>query len=199
MSAGPPSLVKPGKTKRKRKKNKKTGPAVKEGEITITRHELIATIKVAAKSSTAAGTVKVDPSQFSFLKVVGAAFARSKWHSLHVYYKPAVGTNFGGLVSMGFMLDPDATAPTTRANIVALTPSATCAAWFDTEARPLVLKGSQLQTRAWYFHNDTNLKQSDRGPAVLCWAADVAATTADTMLGELWLTYSLTMQGTQTA
>lgn len=199
ISAGPPSVVKPNKPKRKRKgKKKDSRPSVKEGEITISRHELIGTLKVPAKASSSSGSVKIDPSQFAFLKVVGKAFARSKWHSLHVYYKPAVGTNFGGLISMGFMLDPDASVPTTRADIVALTPAATCAAWFDTENKPLVLKGSQLATRDWYFHNDINLKQADRGPAVLCWAADIAASTSEVMLGEMWITYSLTMQGTNT-
>lgn len=198
------SAVPPQPARRKRKqKRKRAGPSAPypsmEGEIRISRAELIDTVKVKKTETTATGYKLISPSEFAFLKKVGAAFARSKWIQLKVYYKPAVGTTYGGLVSLGFMLDPDTSVTVTRANVVAMTPSATTAAWMDTEDKPLVLKGTQLATRDWYFHNDANLKYADRAPGMLYWAVDVSAAKDDTVVGEMWLHYTLVMQGTNSS
>lgn len=200
MTTSAPQVLAPKKKKKRgtRKKATVSGSTI-DGEINISRAELIATIKLDANKSTASGYLQLNPSSFSFLKSVGKAFNRSRWSSLKVYYKPAVGTTWGGLVSMGFMLDSDQSVDVTRTNVVAMTPSCTNAAWMDTEPRPLVLKGSQLRTRDWYFHNDADLKNIDKGPGTLYWALDGTNATAAMTVGEVWLHYSITMQGTESS
>lgn len=184
------------KVRKSKRKRGSSNPTV-DGEITMSRSEMVATIYLEADQTKASGYLDLDPTNFSFLKTVGKAFNRSRWTNVRIYYKPAVGTTWGGLVSMGVNLDSDQSIVVTRAVVVAMTPSCTNAAWMDTESKPLTLNGSQLRTRDWYFHNDTSLKNVDRGPGVLYWALDGTSSKSKTTVGEIWIHYSITMQGTE--
>lgn len=190
----------PKSTPKRKKRSRRGGPSlgpVSDGEVTIARSELIGTATLSANSSSASGYIFLSPSEFSFLKGVGASFSRSKWITARAYYKPAVGTTYGGLVSMGFCLDPDKSISINRNAVVAMTPSATTAAWQDTEGKPLVLNKNQLATRAWYFHNDTTLSKADRCPAAFYWAVDASETKGvKVTVGEFWIHYKIVMQGT---
>lgn len=193
-------MVKPAPPKKKRKNKKKADRSggLQDGVMTLSRSELVATIEIAANGSTAGKSFPIIPDTFSFLKGIGASFDRVRWNSIKFYYKPAVGTTFGGLVSMGVDWD---NSPTTidRSKVSSMTPNMTCAAWHDGEKTPLVLPASRLQSRSWYVPNATDAKLIDKGPGALVVAASVSKQTTQVAIGEVWVHYSVTMQGTTSA
>lgn len=170
------------------------GPLTGDGTIRMKRTELVTSISVSTGQTSASGVTPIKPSSFMFLKNIANSFDRSRWNSMKFFYKPAVGTTFGGLVSIGVNWDY-VTAATTREKVVSLTPSATTAAWQDSEKNPMVLPSNRLQSRLWYQHNVSDA-DIETGPGRLHWAATCTKTGADTVLGEIWVTYDIVMQGT---
>lgn len=199
MQSKPASPQQPSRKRRNKKKTRAAKSGVSsEGTITLSRTELLTTLKLAKSSSTVSGNVDILPSSFPFLKGVSKSFDRIRWNSIRLYYKPAVGTTYGGLVSFGMDWDW-ATNTTDRATVNSLTPNFSCAAWHDSESRPMVLPPNRLQSRAWYTPNgDANWV--DKGPGRIRYAADgTSDTSKDVTLGEIWIKYSCTMQGTNPA
>lgn len=191
------SAPKSGKSRRRRR-NRRGGAnsMAGDGVITLSRQECVASLKVTKGKGEEGGSVDIKPAAFSFLKGVAKSFDRLKWNNLRFYYKPAVGTTFGGLVSFGVDWDWTNT-DIARTGISALTPSSTTAAWADTEKTPLILPTSKLQSRTWYSPVSANT--FDQGPGKLHWAITCTSQTADTVVGELWAAYSVVMQGTNPA
>lgn len=182
--------------RRLRRKATASGGGVSgDGMITLSRRELLQSIKLEANKDTSTGMIDLIPTSFSFLKSLSASFDRLKWNKLRVYYKPAVGTVYGGLVSYGMDWD-FATNPSNRESVASLTPSVTCAAWQDTESKALMLPTNRLQSRAWYLPNTDDAKPLDKGPGRLLWGATGKKESTVTVLGEIWVEYSVTMQGT---
>lgn len=186
--------------KRKRKRSRRGGGGaggIADGEIRISRKELLTTVTLPRSKPDVNGYVKLEPGAFSFLKGVSKSFERYKYQKLRVYWKPAVGTVYGGMVAMGIDFDSSRTAGVGRSQVVAYTPSMTCACWADTESKPLIIPPPRLQTRNWYLTSATGF---DASPGTLMWAANgESSATADKVLGEIWVEYSITFQGTQSA
>nr|AYP67543.1 hypothetical protein [Blue fish point virus] len=187
--ATPPAQT---RKRRKRKRNNKAPPRTsEEGSITISRTEMLTELK-ALKASAATGHVDLTPDSFSFLKGLAKSFDHVKWVKLNIFYKPAVGTSFGGLVSFGIDWDWSTPAGADRKKISALTPNVSFAAWSDTQAKPLALPVSKLQAMPWYSPTATSWPL--KGPGKLHWSA--AAVTEDRVVGELWASYTVKMTGT---
>lgn len=168
-----------------------------DGVITLSRTELVQTLKLSKGQSQATGSVDIIPSTFSFLKNLSQSFDRLQWVNLLVYWKPAVGTTYGGLVTYGMDWD-FATNDVNREKISGFTPSMTMAVWTDTERKPMVLPTSRLQSREWYLPNAA-VQDIDKGPGKLHYAASGTVSQNDTTLGELWVRYTVRMQGTNPA
>lgn len=191
-----PQPAAPRKKRRRGKKNNNNlrgGPT--DGSIVIQRSELLASIQLPANTTSSQGVVSIKPANFSFLKGIGDKFEQVRWEKLSFYYKPAVGTTYGGMFSMG--LDwLNTSAKKTRTEIAAYTPSMSCAAWSDTQPRPMVAPPSRLHSRAWLLPNSSSADSVDSAPCSLKWAVD-GTSSKDTMtLGEVWATYRVAMQGT---
>nr|QHA33889.1 putative coat protein [Atrato Sobemo-like virus 2] len=163
------------------------------GEIVMARTELLTTVKLAASSATANGSVDIVPSSFSFMKNLFSSFERIRWDSLHFYWKPAVGTVYGGLFSMGVDWDLSSQA-TTREAISGYTPNASMACFADSQKTPMVLPPSRLQSRLWYTPNQGD--KTDKGPCSLVWAVSGTEGPTAATLGEIWATYTVVMSGT---
>lgn len=133
------------------------------------------------------------PSSFSFLKSLFKSFDRVKWHKLNLYYKPAVGTTYGGLVSLGMDWD-FASRDVSRSTMSGFTPNASFAAWSDTEKSPMVLPANRLQSRAWYTPN--NGEYVDKGPGKIHWAVKGDSGATSKTFGEVWATYTVSLMGT---
>lgn len=161
--------------------------------ITLQRKELVKTVTLDANKSSMTGHFDVVPDSFSFLKGVAKSFDRVKWNKLHFFYKPAVGTVYGGLFSMGFDWDWSQ-GDTDRTTLSGYTPNSTNACWADTEKTPMVLPQNRLQARIWYTPQTG--QWSDKGPGKLHYAASGTSSASPQTLGEIWVCYSLTMQGT---
>lgn len=185
--------------RRRRARKARTKPAAsQEGQIVLTRTELLGTVSIKKTKDTAMGHFDLVPDSFTFLKGISKSFERVRWDKLHIFYKPAVGTTYGGLVSVGVDWD-FAQTDVERSKISGFTPNQTCAAWADTESKPMVLPQSRLQSRLWYLPNGS-ADWPDKGPGKLHWAATgTTSDKADTTVGEFWASYRVTMQGTNPA
>lgn len=161
-----------------------------DGEIRMKRHELVSTLKSAGKKI--ADDIVIKPNSFNFLTGIASSFERSRWLKIHFYYKPAVAVTTGGLIAMGVDWD-GATKVTEREKVLAFTPSQSYPVWQDSQAKPLVLPASRLQSRTWYSHNSTNVLESSVG------TLRIAGTTSaedGAVVGEVWVYYEMVMQGT---
>lgn len=187
-----------GTSKRKRRKKKSAGRGAvsQDGTINLQRCELVASVVIPKTQSEASGIIDIVPGSFTFLKSLATSFDRLRWNTMHFYYKPAVGTVYGGLVTVGVDWD-FASSASSRKTVASFTPSLTMAAWADTERAPMVLPVSRLQSRSWYVPSAS--VPIDKGPGRIHWAASGTVSNSDTTLGEIWVRYSVTMQGTNPA
>lgn len=159
------------------------------------RTELIRTISLKANTSQIADYIDMIPANFQFLKPLSKAFERVRWTKLHVFWKPAVGTTYGGLVSYGFDWDLTGDTNVDRAKMSAYTPNASHAVWMDSQSRPMVIPPQKLMSRQWYTPDAGDTV--DKAPGRLMVAAQGTKEASDTVLGELWATYSITFAGTR--
>lgn len=169
-----------------------------EGEITISRKELFKSIRTDATGKDANYSDLV-PSNFNVLKKLSHSFERIRWLKCHVYYKPAVGTTKGGLVTVG--IDWDFSAPEIvkidRKLATGYTPSATCAIWDDMEPTKMVLPPGKLMSRQWYHLSSTGTSDRyDEAPGRLVYAVE-SGDAKDMTVGEIWVEYTVVMSGTQ--
>lgn len=142
------------------------------------------------QTGTYGGYIRIRPDSFPWLKTVSSSFERVIWDSLHVYWRPAVGTNADGLVTYGVDWEYDKTPATSRDRVQTLTPVHDTAVWQETSSRPLVLPVKRLKGRLEYAI------QSDDFPG---WIVLNVTGLASKFVGELWAVYTVTLAGTRTA
>lgn len=181
-----------------RRRGGNRGGRAGDGEITISRKELFKSITTDAtgKKSDYADLV---PSNFNVLKHLAKSFERIKWLKCHVYYKPAVGTTKGGLITIGVDWDFSAPEATKITRLVAtgFTPSSTCAIWDDMEDRKMVLPANRLMSRQWYHEISTGTSDRyDEAPGRLVYAVETSD-ALNSLVGEIWVEYTVVMSGTQ--
>lgn len=189
-------LAAPSPKRRKRRpRNRGTARDSGEGSITVSRHELLTTVTIPVTKEDAAGTVEIEPSAFSFLANLSKSFERYRFHKAKFYWKPAVGTVYGGMFAMGVDYDGSSGGNQTRKDIVAYTPNQTGALWSDTQRTPMVIPTARLMSRKWLLTSATGF---DAKVGNLKWAVsgETAATAAKTV-GEIWVEYTIEFQGTQ--
>lgn len=183
-------IMVPAKAGRARKRQRPGGNNSGDGTVRLQRSELVKEVHTDANGAV---RVFVDllPDNFTFLGTVWKAFERYRWHSLRIFYKPAVGTTASGLVSYG--IDYTITKNNIdRAAIAALTPNVSHALWNDSTKRPLVIPASMLQSRTWYLASGDAV---DKCAGRLCIAASGA--TGVQFVGEIWASYDVTLSGTR--
>lgn len=180
------------KKNRKRTRSKRSSGAARlqDGELRIRKKELLESLSLEEGKTEIVQSKEIVPDTFPWLKGVATSFEKVKWHSMKMYWKPAVGTTEGGLVTMGVRWESGKVSDN-RVTVAALTPSATGAVWEDGEKRPLVVPPARLMTRAWYI---IGAKDSDAGPGTL----EVGVTgSPGKVLGEVWVEYTVTLAGTK--
>lgn len=196
MALATPTAPKP-RRRRRRAAGSRNSTTTSAGDIVISRRELFLTIKTAANSTAAHGNEYICPGKFSFLKSLDACFERFKFLKCHFYYKPAVGTTYGGLISFG--VDWDRSPPSTvdRKVVSGYTPNRSLALWNDSERNPMVLPPSRLQSRNWYVTGSA--AGLDNGPGSLVWAIDATSAASAITVGEIWVDYTVHFSGTKQA
>lgn len=188
-----PLVVSTGKKKRRSKKN---GNNVGEGEIVFSRVELLRTLKSVPNQTSSGDWVNIEPDSFPLLKNLSKVFERVQWITLDFFWKPAVGTQYGGLISYGMDWDSLDTVAS-RARVTSYTPSQTQALWEDNQARPMVIPSSRLMSRQWYLPDSGDL--IDRQPGRFVVAADHQSAPSQIILGEVWARYKVKFSGTRPA
>lgn len=184
----------PRKKKPKRRKRKGKGLEPSEGSVRIVRTEFLATIKVASGASTASGHVDLVPDSFSYLANLAKSFEKSCWNDVEIFYKPAVGTTVGGLLTVG--MDWDFVGEDVARNkLTGYTPNFTTAVWGDSQNRAMRLPRDKLQNLKWYLHNSKVNTYQLRGPGKIHWAVDASIASTAVTLGELHIRYSITLAG----
>lgn len=180
------------KRKSKKKKNNFSANSMGTADVRFSRCELLVALTTAGSPAAVKGGIEVWPSKFSFLGNIAKVYDNYRWNSLEFYYKPAVGTTVGGMVSMGMDWNYSKTEPSSRTALSGLSPNVTGPLWQDTQSRPMRLPTSRIMTRQWY---STNSKEdaSNQGPGRLLYAVDCEKAT---MVGEIWCKYSIHFSGT---
>lgn len=156
----------------------------------LARSELVRSLTTDATGS-ASGTIGIIPDSFPVLNQLFKSFEKIKWLGLRVYYKPAVGTTVGGLITYGVDWDRKADAGSTRQKVAAYTPSHTQAIWADNEMTPMIVPPSRLQLRIWYTPDE-----GMPGPGSLVYRAEGPKST---VIGEFWVHYQAVLAGTRAA
>lgn len=127
-----------------------------------------------------------------WLNTITQGFERIVWHRATITYRPAVGTTKDGLVKFG--ADWTSTRQDSAATseyITACTPFVSGPVW---QCLTVNLPASQLQSRKQYIL--TSSDKSDQSPCtILCMSTPKGTTT----MGELWVTYDVTLSGTRKA
>lgn len=148
------------------------------------------------------GTVswfELMPLRFAWLKGLAKNFDRYRWLSAVVEYKPAVGTTTTGLMAFG----PDwnsgtSTTTYTREEVLAATPLSEAPVW---QQQSLPLPKARLMSRKDYrisTKDDTTWDDDsafDVMPCFIMWAT----TGAKSIVGELWVSYTVELIGTRKA
>lgn len=178
---------------RRRQRRPAQSASVGAGDIRLTRSEMVREVTVAANATSASGQFALGPPSFAFLKNLYGSFERYRWHSLSVYYKPAVGTTTNGLVSYGIDYTASKTDQT-RVQISTFTPNASHAVWADSTNKQLVVPKNMLMSREWYVDGGDTV---DKVTGNICYAATTTAPSAKTVLGELWVKYDVELAGTR--
>lgn len=165
------------------------GSAMGDGTITLQRSEILCSIEIPANGTSAADCIKMlpSPSVLPWLYKISSSFDQIIWHQARVYYKPAVGTTFGGSLVIGVDWNPAATA-TTRATVQACSPVMEAAAW---QPMQMVLPPARLQSRKFYFLTATAAQ--DAAPAALLYNLKCSTVKEQTFLGDLWLEYRVSL------
>jgi len=147
---------------------------------------------VTVTAAEAVVSIELQVSSFPVLGKLAGTFEKIIWHNMRIYWKPAVGTTYGGLVTLGVDWN-SAKLASSRSDVAAYTPSSTCAVWSDMSSAPLVLSQAKLMTRKEFIIGAD--AKVDRGPGTL--VVGVSIPKPDTVtLGEIWISYSATLSGT---
>lgn len=186
-----------GRRRRNRGGRQSGNVNVNTGDVIITKAELIQTVKLDANKTLYKSHIDIVPDSFPFLKNFFSSFDRIKFQSLKFYWKPFVGTTYGGALGMGVDWDW-ALSDADRSKISSLSPNVSQALWEDGERRyPLILPKNRLQSRAWYMPRASEWQ--DRGPGKVLIAADGSSSSSAVTLGDVWVKYTVVLSGTNPA
>lgn len=186
-----PEVRNPPRRRRRNRAARAARNPVADGEMRLAKSEILASV-TAGSDGQVKNSIKLFPSSLALLNAVYSAFERLKWVSIKIYWKPAVGTTEGGLVTYGIDWDFTSLTPADRAKVAAYTPTHTNAIWCDTTNQPMVLPSSRIQGRAWY--TPLSGDDVDKGPGALVY---VAQGPANKNLGEFWMDYVVHLSGTR--
>lgn len=175
------------------------------GQITIVRSELFQSVASDATKETNIGTaIQPGASVMKFLGKLTDCYTRLRWNSMTFEWRPAVGTSTNGILTYGVRLmdDRGTVQPKSRAEVSGLYPVCDHPVW---QKSNLPVAKSLLMSRNWYA-----TPTSSSGAAPPGTAADPvdlapgslligvsAVSPAAPLVGELWIHYSVTLDGTR--
>lgn len=175
------------------------------GQITIVRSELFQSVASDATKETLISTaIQPGANVMKFLGKLTDCYTRLRWNSITFEWRPAVGTSTNGIMTYGvrFMDDRGSTAPKSRAEVSGLYPVCDHPVW---QKSSLPVARSLLMSRNWYATPTnsggaappgTAADPVDLAPGSLLVGVS-AVSPAAPLVGELWIHYSVTLDGTR--
>lgn len=174
------------------RRRRRRGGRLNDGEIRMHRKELLLSVKVPAQKTQAMGHLDLLPGNFKFLSTLWHSFERIRYSRLNIYYRSAVGTTQGGMIT--YAIDWSlASQDKGRDDLSAYTPNLSHPVW-ETPRNPLVIPASRLQSRAWYIASG---EIQEQGPARLLYAVDASGGQNGITVGEIWVDYDVVLSGTR--
>lgn len=172
-----------GKKKGKRSKMDSIGDG---GSIRIRRREFFVSIEVAAGATYVRNSVQLTPSDTAlpFLNGMYKMYEYYEVHSMVIEYVPAVGTSSSGLVIFGYDGSGDNQSPSDRGVVGMLQPVSDGALWL---ARKFRLTKERLMSRKRYAVKASGTQGENPGSIKLY------ATSSPGSVGELWISYDITL------
>lgn len=169
------------------------GGVGRPGEVTITRRSRLVDV-TGATTADSSGGVLLAPEKLNWLDSLSKSFDRYRWDSVVLEYVPGVGTTTSGFVAYGmdWGLPVSSTLKPDRDQVLACTPVVDNPVW---QRSKFWLPKDQLQSRKWYSLDiDITKDPLDACPGSILW--HTTSRTAGT-LGEIWIEYRVTLQGTR--
>lgn len=167
-----------------------------EGEILLSRLELVATVKLAANKTEGAGYFDMVPPSFKFLSGLSDKFDRIKWLSCEFVWTTATGALAPGVIAFGMDWGFSLDATTTVTSVAACTPTYTHA--LRKEMSALQVPANRLQSRAWYLITNTSTTNIfDRSPGRYVYAYSSEAKNSEQNLGVIFCRYEVVLSGTR--
>lgn len=170
-----------------------TGPGKDNASITITRTELLMEVKSESGKATVGGRAVIKPSKDSlpWLSKIADAYSQIEWHSLAIFWKPAVGANSNGRIIYSADVDGAYKEEITgRALVASHYPCLDIQIWQDNEARPMIVPRDQLTSRRRFLLSTEDA--SDNSPGTILY---YASGPGSGLFGELWCRYTVRMVG----
>lgn len=183
-----------GRRRRRRARNGGIGNgAADAGSITLKRKEFMTSITISS-TGTYSGVIDFypDTNQTPFLNGLFKMFEKVVFHSIDLIYVPAVGTTKDGLIIFGWDGSGDKVTPTSRGVVAACQPVIDGPIW---SPKTLHLNQKQLMSRSQY-HIGTAFGVEGENPGSI---KIVASGPQSSEIGELWMTYSVTLSSPRAA
>lgn len=185
-----------GKGKKAKRRNKKKKPASINtgGVMRIKRTELAQELILKPNTTGTSVYIPLVPMKdksLSWLAKLSANFTQIVWHSCKIEYRPAVGINKDGSLTLGVEWNPGGNSTPTKAQVQCLTPNFQVPVW---QKKELTVPPSRLQSRKYYvFSGETS--NSDSSPGDVLAYLSGSKPTADVYYGDIWITYDVTLMG----
>lgn len=127
-----------------------------------------------------------NASLFTWLSAIAHQYQQYKIHHLNLVFKPILGTDTDGTISMGFYMDPESPPAFSKTSLLNLQHSESGPMWIAQQAS---LDDAELDTRKVFF---TSPDEDDRNASTqLLFIVGTSFAVPDTEFGELWIEYDI--------
>lgn len=172
------------------------------GTIHMSARELLASVSTTASLAGTGSNGPVSPVALKGwpsvppqLAKVALLFEQFKFTSVSIEWEPLVGTTTNGGVILGFtpMDSRGSNSTVTAAVLAAMQPNRQTAIW---QKASLKCPVEYLRSRAWFgCGNEKQVGVMENVPAVWWYWMDHDNTSTSKVMGRLWMTYDVTLQG----
>lgn len=164
-----------------------------EGSLRFKHTEFLTKLTVPKASTEKITSVNFGPgnSGAAVLDSIAKSFDRWAAHRLVLHYRPSVGTTRDGVALIGIDWDPSDTKPTTESQVASFYPNGRQPVWASFDISLAIDR--IMMSRRWLYTMGTN--GVDKAAFAIHVFVSTTKTTDDLVLGELWASYDLELQG----
>lgn len=167
------------------------------GRIRLQRDELMLQVVTTDKQAESLFSQSLAPSAnfMPFLFRLSSCYQRIRWLRMHIYWRPACGTNTNGIITYGVAYN-NSNKFSARSDVTSLTPVCDHPVWQASGTQPLIIPGEMLMSRKWYALNTTGADPFDKQVGTFVCGLSHDAHAGAQSRGEFWASYTVEMEGT---